>query len=151
MIVINLFSVVDLVAAIVSTHVLLVFFYRSVRVTRRTIDLLFTAVMFFVWLVAVIVLASDNVVPAGVPADSIPNAAERLKLWEKAIPETYSLAANANLRMIADRFEVAGGSIMNVVRHCALRAAVRGRPVIEEADLLEGIKREYKKSGRIMN
>jgi hypothetical protein len=81
----------------------------------------------------------------------IPNAAERLRLWEKAIPETYSLAASANLRMIADRFEVAGGSIMNVVRHCALRAAVRGRPVIEEADLLEGIKREYKKSGRIMN
>ena len=35
MIRINSFSVLDLVAVIVSTHVMLVFFYRSVRLTKR--------------------------------------------------------------------------------------------------------------------
>ena len=81
MIVINTFSLIDLVAVIISTHVLLVFFHRSVRVTKRRIDLLFTAVMFIVWGEALFVLASDNVVPAGVSAESVPNAAARTLLW----------------------------------------------------------------------
>lgn len=77
MIAINLFSTIDLLALIISTHVMLVFAYRSLRVTRRRIDLLFTWLMFMVWVESLIVLLCDNVVPEGVLATAVPNAAER--------------------------------------------------------------------------
>ncbi len=76
----NGFSAVDLVAVVVSTHVLLVFLYRSIRLTKRGIDLLFTAVMLLVLLEAVIMFASDNVVPSDVAASSVPDAAGRTLL-----------------------------------------------------------------------
>ena len=49
MIGINAFSVIDLLAVIISTHVMLVFFYRFVRVVKRQIDGLFALLMVFVW------------------------------------------------------------------------------------------------------
>jgi class 3 adenylate cyclase len=81
MIGINLFSVIDLFAVVISAQVLLVFFYRSVRVTKRRVDLVFTAVMLLVWLEGIFVLASDNVVPVGVLADAVPNAARTTLHW----------------------------------------------------------------------
>lgn len=74
MIGINLFSVIDVLALIISTQVLLVFLYRSVRVTKRKIDWLFTGVMAIVALQVGLVLISDNIVPAGTAADSVPDA-----------------------------------------------------------------------------
>ena len=81
----------------------------------------------------------------------MPNPAERLKLWGKAIPDTYQLASNVDLQNIADRYELAGGSIMNVVRFCALKAAIRKENNILLQDLLEGLRKEYKKSGRMLS
>jgi AAA+ superfamily predicted ATPase len=81
----------------------------------------------------------------------MPNANERLRLWETGMPEAFELAPTVNLLAIADRYEMAGGSIMNVIRHCALRAAMRGAPIIEEFDMVDGIRREFRKAGRILN
>jgi class 3 adenylate cyclase len=81
MIGINVFSLVDLLAVIISTHVLLVFLYRWARVTRRRVDLLFSGVMLLVLCESFFVLASDNVIPAGVAAASVSGAASRTLLW----------------------------------------------------------------------
>lgn len=81
----------------------------------------------------------------------MPNANERFRIWSSAIPESCELDAKVNLRMIAEKYELAGGSIMNVVRHCALRAAKRGVARILEEDFVDGIRKEYRKSGRILN
>jgi hypothetical protein len=80
----------------------------------------------------------------------VPNATERLRLWESSLPESCGLAPSVNLFAIADRYELTGGGIMNVVRHCALRAAMRGNANIEEFDVVDGIKREYRKAGRMV-
>jgi class 3 adenylate cyclase len=77
----NTFSVIDLLAVIVSLHVLLVFLYRSLRETRRRIDLLFTAMMALVTLGSVFVLVADNIVPQGTPASAVPDAAARTLFW----------------------------------------------------------------------
>ena len=107
MIRINGFSAIDLVAVIVSTHVLLVFFYRSVRLTKRGIDLLFTALMLLVLLEAVIMFASDNVVPSGVAASSVPDAAARTLLWYRLmyVVGTLLLAAIAHFGLSYTRSE----------------------------------------------
>jgi hypothetical protein len=81
----------------------------------------------------------------------MPSATERLRLWETGLPAACTLGSSVNLLAISDRYELSGGSIMNVVRHCALRAAMRGKAHIEENDLIDGIRREYRKAGRILN
>jgi hypothetical protein len=81
----------------------------------------------------------------------MPSSAERIRIWTSAIPAMCTLDAKINLQALSDKYELAGGSIMNVVRHCALRAAKRGSPVIFEEDFLDGIRKEYRKSGRILN
>lgn len=81
----------------------------------------------------------------------VPNAMERLRLWQTSLPPSCELDSMVNLPAVAEKYEMTGGSIMNVVRHCALRAAMRGEARITEYDLLDGIKREYRKAGRIMS
>lgn len=80
----------------------------------------------------------------------VPNEKERLRLWESNLPEACELGSSVDLPLIAERYELTGGGIMNVVRHCALRAAMRGDARIEESDLIDGIKREFRKSGRMI-
>lgn len=95
MIAINVFSVVDLLAVVVSTHVMLVFLYRSLRVTRRRVDLVFTLMMLLVALGSFFVLASDNVVPQGAPAVSVADAPGRTLFWYRLmyVSGTFLLAA----------------------------------------------------------
>jgi hypothetical protein len=80
----------------------------------------------------------------------MPGAAERLHLWQTAIPVAMQFSAEINLPVVAERFELSGGSIVNALRHCALQAAVRGLPVVMHDDMMEAIRREYRKSGKIM-
>jgi ATPase family associated with various cellular activities (AAA) len=81
----------------------------------------------------------------------LPTSEERLHLWKTSLPGACKLAPGLSLSAIADRYELTGGSIMNVVRHCALRAAMRGKPEIQEFDMIDGIRREYRKAGRILS
>lgn len=71
----NLFSLVDLLGAVVTGPVLIVFIVRYLWVTRQPTDLLFACVMFVVFLWCSLVFMVDNVVPASVRADSVPGAA----------------------------------------------------------------------------
>ena len=54
-------------------------------------------------------------------------------------------------QQLIDRYELAGGSIMNVVRFCALKAAIPRENTFLLQDLLEGLRKEYKKSGRMLS
>jgi ATP-dependent 26S proteasome regulatory subunit len=54
-----------------------------------------------------------------------------------------------DLEDIAERFEVSGGEIVNILRSTAIRAAQHGRHRVEPADLLEAIRMEFQKAGRI--
>lgn len=80
----------------------------------------------------------------------IPSVNERLRLWDTSLPETLERSDDINLGTIASRFELTGGNIMNVVRHVALRAAKRGKPVIVNEDIVDGVRKEYRKTGKIM-
>ena len=80
----------------------------------------------------------------------IPAPNERLRLWQTSLPETLKQHEDIDLKAVASRFEMTGGNIMNVVRHVALKAAQRGEPVIMNADIIDGIRKEYRKTGRIL-
>jgi hypothetical protein len=78
----------------------------------------------------------------------MPRPAERLILWEKAFPPAMQLSPEVNLRAIADRYEIAGGAITNVVRYCAMAALRRGGNSVTMIDIDEGIRREFRKEGK---
>jgi hypothetical protein len=79
----------------------------------------------------------------------LPRQNERLLIWKKGLPPTASLEPGIDLAQIAGRYELSGGMIMNVVRYSSLKAIARGERILRQADLLEGIRREYAKESRL--
>ncbi|MEK7253718.1 MAG: ATP-binding protein, partial [Bacteroidota bacterium] len=80
----------------------------------------------------------------------MPRANERLLIWQKAFPDKISLHQQLSLASIAHKYELSGAEIMNVVQFCCLQALDRQATVIEEGDLVNGIRREFQKEGKIM-
>lgn len=78
----------------------------------------------------------------------VPRQQERLKLWETSFSIKTSLHADVNLEWLSEKFELAGGSIINVVQYASLMALDRGESIIRKADLWEGIRKEYIKEGK---
>ena len=78
----------------------------------------------------------------------MPDAEQRLRLWEGMVRHTGRLDAEVDLRELAERHELAGGAIANVVRFGAINAMQAGRERILAADLRKGIAKELRKEGR---
>ncbi len=82
---------------------------------------------------------------------SIPNAEERLKLWQKSMPASYSLEPTIDLKKIADKYELNGAAILNIVHYAALQAVAKKDQYIRAADIIEAMRKEYRKEERSMN
>jgi hypothetical protein len=80
----------------------------------------------------------------------MPKVDERVKLWQKMLSHKLQLDAKVDIHAIAARYELSGGSIVNVLRYCSLMALKHGTGTIMLADIMEGIKREYNKEGKAM-
>lgn len=80
----------------------------------------------------------------------LPKAAERLLLWQKSFPEKMPLNG-VNLPALAQKYELTGASINNVVQYACLQTLERGDTHVHEADLREGIIREFGKEGKIVS
>ncbi|NNS06130.1 ATP-binding protein [Erwinia sp. JH02] len=80
---------------------------------------------------------------------AIPGPKERLQLWQNAFHGACELAEDVNLPAIADRYEVAGGQIINVLRQCALTAIQRGERRVTQDDIVASIRQEFRKDNKI--
>ncbi len=80
----------------------------------------------------------------------MPPAQERLKLWKSGFSESATLEPAINMEQIAKQYELAGGSIVNVVQYASLMALNRNENIILLDDILKGIRKEYLKDGRTM-
>ena len=78
----------------------------------------------------------------------MPKTAERLRIWRNAFSPKAILEASISLERIADRYDLSGGTIMNVVRYASLKALSRQENTITLTDLEDGIRRELLKEGR---
>lgn len=77
----------------------------------------------------------------------MPNFDQRLRLWQESF-SGLPLADGFNWENIAQKYELSGGSIINVLRHCALAAVQRQPPVVTEEDVHKGVRRELRKEGK---
>ena len=81
----------------------------------------------------------------------MPNAELREQLWRNTFSPKTTLERSIDLTQTARQYEMPGGSILNVVRYCSLMAMQRGTNAILKSDMEEGIKKEMRKEGKIMN
>ncbi len=79
----------------------------------------------------------------------LPRKKERYLIWKKGLPKNVSLEDGLDFEEIATRYEISGGMIMNVIRHCCMQAIVRNETILRKTDFVEGIRREYAKENRL--
>lgn len=81
---------------------------------------------------------------------TMPGIEQREQLWRNAFAGVCEWAADVDLPAIAREHELAGGAIINVLRHCALQAVRRGEKVVTRDILLTGIRREFRKDNKTL-
>jgi SpoVK/Ycf46/Vps4 family AAA+-type ATPase len=74
----------------------------------------------------------------------------RLRIWKVLLPPDLPLADDLNLKLLADRFKLAGGSIRNILVSAAYLAAADGGKVTMD-HLMHGTRREFQKMGRLLH
>ena len=79
---------------------------------------------------------------------SMPDAEQRFKLWCGALNDSSRLADDVDLKVLADKHELSGGAITNVVRYGAINALKLERQKICQNDLIDGIAKELRKEGK---
>jgi hypothetical protein len=78
----------------------------------------------------------------------MPKPPERLRIWRDAFPSKAVLDPDIDLNRIAEKYDLSGGTIMNVVRYASLMALSRDDDMILSEDIDEGMRREFLKEGR---
>lgn len=80
----------------------------------------------------------------------LPSAQQRLRLWQSSFPAACQKEAEIDFEKLASRYELSGGSIINVVRYCCLNALKNSDEKILLKDIEAGIRRELHKEGKSM-
>ncbi|TYC66312.1 ATP-binding protein [Streptomyces sp. CB01881] len=79
----------------------------------------------------------------------VPDAAQRLALWDRCLGDRVPRADDLDLGFCADRFELAGGSIRACAVTAAYFAAESGGP-LTMAQAVTSVAQEYRKLGRLV-
>jgi len=77
-----------------------------------------------------------------------PEADTRARLWAHHLPEAAPVDDDVDAELLAEAFELSGGSIRNAAVRAAYRAAARGG-AIHQSDLVEGAKAECVATGKL--
>ncbi len=80
----------------------------------------------------------------------LPKMAERLVIWKKAFPSAVRFHSDVDLTMIAQRYELSGAEIMNIVQYACLCSLQANKKTIYQTDIVNGVQREFQKGGRVM-
>lgn len=78
----------------------------------------------------------------------MPRPPERLRIWQNAFSPKTVLEKKIDLESVAQKYDLSGGTIMNVVRFASLKALSRNNNIILLEDLETGIRREFLKEGK---
>jgi len=81
----------------------------------------------------------------------MPGPEQRERLWRETFSNKTTLEQSIDLKEIAKKHELSGGSILNVVRYCSLMAMQRDSNIILQEELIEGIRKEFRKEGKVMD
>ncbi|HEV8273874.1 MAG TPA: ATP-binding protein [Chitinophagaceae bacterium] len=80
----------------------------------------------------------------------MPAEEQRYKIWENAFSKKTTKEPSLDIKKIAAKYELTGGTIMNVVRYSSLMALSRKENEIRLEDVEQGIKKEFLKEGKLV-
>jgi hypothetical protein len=80
----------------------------------------------------------------------MPEAEERLRLWQALVPAKAAVANDVEFNVLADRYEMSGGYIRNAILRAAFLAAAEGAP-INMRHLTRSASLEYAAMGKVMH
>ena len=78
----------------------------------------------------------------------MPKPTERLRIWKNAFSPKAVLEEKIDLGRIAEKYDISGGTIMNVVRYSSLKGLSRFEATVLFEDMEEGIRSVLLKEGR---
>jgi len=78
----------------------------------------------------------------------LPDENDRAAIWKKSFPSKIGFKNNINVPEMVKRYELSGGSIINVVQYACLKAIEKEEGFIYLEDVVVGIKREMHKEGK---
>ena len=81
---------------------------------------------------------------------SLPDAQQRERLWRETFPKETQFDPSVYIKTISAKYELTVCSILNVVQYCSMLSMSRDERIIRNEDILEGIRREFMKEGKIM-
>ncbi|HTF20021.1 MAG TPA: ATP-binding protein [Chryseolinea sp.] len=79
-----------------------------------------------------------------------PKGEERLKIWRSAFPANVTFTESVDLGAVADRYELTGANIVNIVQQVCLTALARGNNSVSEDDLKKAIQKEFAKEEKML-
>ncbi|MEZ5039266.1 MAG: ATP-binding protein [Saprospiraceae bacterium] len=84
----------------------------------------------------------------------VPDRFEREEIWRRSFPSQIGFEVDQkgvmiDLPNIAGKYELSGGHIINVVQHACLKALAKKDVFIHWNDILDGIRLEFEKEGKI--
>ena len=77
-----------------------------------------------------------------------PRPEDRLQLWTKSIPGQFNLQDEGILKELADKYELTGSHIINIMQHLTLASLESGNFSLSNELILKSIKREMEKEGK---
>ncbi|WP_299885376.1 ATP-binding protein [uncultured Lacinutrix sp.] len=80
----------------------------------------------------------------------IPGASERYKLWTQSIPQDMFLKTEIDWKAIAEKYEMTGAEIINVMYYASLRAYAKKSNALKLEDIYSSIKKEFAKQDKIL-
>ncbi|MEN2399241.1 ATP-binding protein [Flavobacterium sp. MC2016-06] len=80
----------------------------------------------------------------------VPSFGERLQLWKNNLPSGIKIAEDVNLSELSKKYDITGANIVNIIQYACLRTLEDDNKNIKLDHLLQGIKKEYAKEGKMM-
>ncbi len=80
----------------------------------------------------------------------VPSYGERLQLWQNNLPKGIKIAEDVNLNELSKKYDITGANIVNIIQYACLRTLEDQNKSINLNHLLQGIKKEYAKEGKMM-
>ncbi len=80
-----------------------------------------------------------------------PNREERTEIARKSFPENISFEEMVDIPTLIGGYDLSGGHIINVVQFACLKAISRSSEIITRQGVLDGIRREVEKDGKVFS
>ncbi|MFT6921967.1 MAG: hypothetical protein ACJA1C_000965 [Crocinitomicaceae bacterium] len=78
----------------------------------------------------------------------VPSFEERLILWQNSLPSNAVLAPDVDLELLAEKYELTGSNIINVIQFACLKQLEQGDTQLELDFITAGVKKEFMKEGK---